>query len=57
MRSNLYHMIHGDLMTTELAVIDNIARELQQLNHNMELLLEAIQLISIKMKDCSTEVV
>lgn len=47
---DLYNMVHGDSMTTELAVIDNIARELQQLNITMEKILTAIQLIALKTK-------
>lgn len=48
MRKDLYNMIHGDSLTTELAVIDNIARELQTLNITMSKMLEAIQLIALR---------
>jgi hypothetical protein len=48
-------MIHGDNLTTELAVIDNIARELLELNINMAQLLETLQLIAIKMKNHASE--
>lgn len=55
MRKDLYHTLHGDSVTTQIASTENIARELQQLNFTMDLLLEAIQLIAVKIKDCSTE--
>lgn len=48
MRKDLYNFIHGDSMTSEMAVIDNIARELQELNITMKEILQAIQLIAIK---------
>jgi hypothetical protein len=48
MRKNLYNQTHGGSMTSEMAIIDNIARELEELNETMKKMLEAIQLIAIK---------
>lgn len=51
MPENLYNHIHEDSMTSEMAVIDNIARELQSLNNTMKEVRQALQLIALKLPD------
>jgi ferritin len=46
--AELMNFIHPDNLTTELAVIDNIAHELNALNETMKNICEALQLIAIK---------
>ena len=48
MKPDLYNFIRGDFMTSEIAVIDNIARELQDLNRTMENILTVLQAIFMK---------
>lgn len=43
--SGLHHMIHGDTMTSEMAVIENIAWEIRKLNNTLK---DAITLMQIQ---------
>ena len=49
--SDLMNFIHPENMTSEMAVVDNIAHELDRLNNTMVNILMALELISQKLKN------